>query len=160
MAKKSSREIVSISVPPSLRRRMANVRGVNWSAIARRAFEAELARIANRSEIAGMNDVVNRLRRSKVKSKPEPYQLGFQGGFDWAKEKAEAHELQRLEQLFQAHRNDADFDWKSFFGECSGGRGRKLKHRASAWGHFDDDEFVGGFVDGAMEVWRSVKGQL
>ena len=36
---------ITISVPEELREKMRRVKGINWSAVARRAFEEELRRI-------------------------------------------------------------------------------------------------------------------
>lgn len=36
---------VTVTIPTDLRERMKKVRGINWSAVARRAFEEELKRI-------------------------------------------------------------------------------------------------------------------
>ena len=91
---------LNISVPQNLKKRMDKVREpVNWSALACEAFERELGEIASRKETKKMTDVIQRLRASRMKGDSESKRLGREAGQYWAKDRAEAHELERLKRL-------------------------------------------------------------
>lgn len=173
----------SISVPPELKARMdAVAEPVNWSAVACRAFEDELARITTLRGAKDVKDAIERLRASKRKSEDERYQEGFEAGQRWAIAEAEAEELEHIETLRQ--RVDS-YNWDDWFenGERdSYGSGDRLAFVVKPefngnrqWGrefwecysHRDDWEammdtpaFVRGFAEGALEVWGEVKDQI
>src|SRR3954447_17485852 len=87
----------SISVPPDLKARMdAVAEPVNWSAVACRAFESELAEIVKRKGVRDMKDVIQRLRASKRQSDDGLYHRRNDAGVERAKDKAEALHLERL----------------------------------------------------------------
>lgn len=96
MAKKSAAVQTSISVPGDMKKRMQKHRDINWSAVAVKAFEAELNAIAQRKKGLDMESVRERLLASKAASESESYQQGHEWGIEWAKESAEYSELKRL----------------------------------------------------------------
>ncbi len=65
-----------VSLPAELNRRMAQTDGVNWSAIAVRAWEQEFGRLAEQKEEKDVTDIVDRLRASKRQSESEFYKDG------------------------------------------------------------------------------------
>ena len=86
-----------VSLPAELNRRMAQTDGVNWSAIAVRAWEQEFGRLAEQKKEKDVTDIVDRLRASKRQSESEFYKDGFECGQQWAKGTAEAVELERIQ---------------------------------------------------------------
>jgi len=169
----------TISVPVDLRKRMNAVKDVNWSAVACRAFESELAEIASRRVKKTMEDLIQRLRASKQESGNEQYKQGDAIGEEWATSVAEAQELGRLERL----RDRAGRDWS----QCLHGPSAPLSTAEwlyvamhpedadrsdaqyfwesaivdDAWESLVEDvSFLDGFVHGALRVWLEVKDQL
>jgi hypothetical protein len=112
MGKKTGYLRTTITVPRDLKRRMdAAKEPVNWSAVAARAFEEKLAEIATKREEKTMFDIIQRLRATK----PDLiYQQGQADGRQWASERAEYEDLQRLEQFYDKKR--ANREWEKFFG--------------------------------------------
>jgi hypothetical protein len=170
----------TISVPPQLRERMDAVdESVNWSAVASRAFEAKLVEIAAKKEQKSMDDIVARLRVSKRRVDDEQYQEGEKVGRAWVEEDAEADELENLERWLLIYRGNEDAIFRddlnhayssaelTVFGiwpDRDGDRSaaeefweERLGDDASAAEHV---QFVRGFVDGALDMWRKVKDQL
>src|SRR5262245_57540294 len=106
----------TISVPLDLKKRMdAAGAGVNWSAVACRAFEVELAEIAARKKEKTMDDVIQRLRASKLRGASEAHKEGDAAGRKWARDHAEADELQNLENLLDLLDGESGFDRDPFF---------------------------------------------
>ena len=89
---------IQLYIPDDLKARMDAVSDqVNWSPIARKAFEDELARIARRQEMsADLAGVVERLRTSKLGAAKDATEEGFVAGRAWAKGVAQYAELERL----------------------------------------------------------------
>src|SRR6266511_2526827 len=100
MKKKSKVYRTTISIPEDLKHRMDGVEEpVNWSGVAGRAFETELAEIAARKERKTREDVIQRLRASKQRATDAQYRDGEAAGRHWAEHNAEADELMRLARL-------------------------------------------------------------
>jgi hypothetical protein len=163
---------------------MKNVKDyVNWSAVARSAFEAKLAEITSEEEIQDMNEVVNRLRRFRRQTeRPDnAFTEGFEIGRRWAMSQAAPDQLQRIE-LFRDSVSDSQ--WHSLFQDevspsCGwrrvayaidpssdpqgGARRMQAKYvmrRILDQSKVDDLNFFRGFAEGALEIWRAVKSQL
>lgn len=176
--KRSGSTRTTISVPRDLKRRMDKVtEDVNWSAIACQAFEQKLGEIASKKEKKEMNDVIQRLRASKIESDNQCYASGYAEGQDWAANIAAADELHRLKRLkeqcsgndwhtiFSAtgqwdpsflsnaiapDTKDTKFAFDEFWEMCLGDNSERI------W----EPEFAKGFADGAIDVWSKVKDQL
>ena len=169
----------TISIPDDLKRRMDRVKEpVNWSAIAAEAFELKLGEIARKQKEKTMDTVIARLRASKIQGASAFQKEGHVIGIGWAKEHAEFDELQRLARL------DAD----EFFGSDWGGDGayaaaEVLVFKIAGTDDYDrsaatdfwesllgDDadaetrlaslDFLRGFVEGAVELFEQVEGEL
>lgn len=169
---------MTIYISDSLRREMDKsdkVRETNWSALASGAFLNRLAEIAAEKAARkeqDMSDVINRLKASKAKSQNRERTAGIAAGREWAKNHAEAEELQRLED-----QRDHNNDW--YFGEGTSSYTdadyfvmivRNLEpenfHDSDSsdfWenhaeeGQSANSDFVHGFALGAMEVWSDAK---
>jgi hypothetical protein len=186
MAKKRSGVVrTTISIPVELKRRMDEVaESVNWSALAAEAFQNKLAEIAAQKKEKSMADVVDRLRASKRKCDTVDYQDGYNHGESWARQDAEASELQRLEQLHERLVAKAVYHWDSYFEDqrtSAHGTEESLffelcpeseNDRQAAkdfWSSVTGDAlrdvanygaFLKGFAEGALKVWISVKDEL
>ena len=166
---------LSISVPDELRERMMPYfQETNWSALACEAFERFLAEKAATKKVADMNDVIERLRASKLKGTDEDYQAGFTAGREWAKSEADLADLEAL----AAKLSNADWDegigqppaygW----GECVIRAIDPEQHRINGRDEFEEfwDGAVGqqypslsmvhGFVDGAVQLLEAVEDRI
>jgi hypothetical protein len=179
---KSGSYRTTISIPQDLKRRMdKDGPDVNWSAIAATAFEVKLAEIVAKKAKKNMADVIQRLRASKQQGEAQVYQDGFAEGQEWAKDRAEALELQRLERFRESLRNlEWDLQFKTSetdaYGvsdrfvwmvrpETEGARELCAEFWEQAIGEVNlnriqEDDFVRGFAEGALDVWAEVKSEL
>ena len=126
-----------------------------------------------------MNEVIDRLRASKSEGENELHNQGKLCGEEWSQSSAEYHELERLCKC----RNDWGQDWdKLFTGHVSGYRCSPVLAIADAilateegdaheefwkqaigenWRWLTSNPaFLGGFADGALEVWDQVADQI
>jgi hypothetical protein len=179
MSKTSGSTRTTISVPADLKRRMDKVKEpINWSALACAAFEQKLAEVAARKERKDMDDVIQRLRGSKQQHATESAQAGAAAGEQWAKDTAEAVELERLEQervatghdwdrLFDEDRDPAD--WLYDVMHPGHESDRFAPSSREFWEQqigeddlhlIDDNEWLRGFAFGAIQVWREVQSKL
>jgi hypothetical protein len=155
-----------------------NGKGVNWSAVACRAFEVKLGEITTKRGAKEMKDVVQRLRGQKLEVENEDQQAGYDAGYKWASESADLRELKRLAKLRESLRNNFD-DW--FAGdhghatvtthvyECIRDEERADWDETRAFwvdelgveeSSIESVSFIQGFVEGALAVWDSVEGQI
>src|SRR5438105_13519710 len=112
MGKKPSFVRTTISLSRDLKKRMDAVKNPpNWSAVAARAFEAELAEIAARKETKDMTDVIQRLLASKLDTENKNYKKGHIAGRRWAENTATAEQLTRLEEF----EDKLGSDWYQWF---------------------------------------------
>lgn len=170
---------MNISVPDDLRTRMDRCEGVNWSALACRAFsEAVIRQEAERQRKKGkphMKTVIERLRLSQQQQAERAASKGEIAGYEWAQKDAEAEHLRRLEMLCCGSQ-----DWSFGNGsENSNYSAAQLfyfiiepddnKDREAArefWantGHetaAEDPEYVDAFARGAFKLWEEVKSEL
>ena len=170
---------MNISLSQDLKRRMDQVEeSVNWSALAARAFEGKLAELATKREQKTMDDVIQRLRESRLKLEEADYHGGKSAGFEWAKNDAEAQDLIALDKFSM----QCD-DWRNFFttegGDAfsaaerlvGGIRGEEYSLRDEAdefwssvvdddWERVVTDDWARGFADGVLELWNTVKDSL
>jgi hypothetical protein len=174
----------TISVPPDLKARMDTVdEPVNWSAIACQAFEEKLAEITKRKGAKDMRAAIQRLKVSKRKLEAKGHQVGFKAGETWAMSRAEADELQRLAQFYEACERDSS-GWVGFFNMSENSSAYSPSERIAIaiggeeydgnrgfaqdfWKEVDLDLrdpaanlFVRSFVEGAMELWNQIKDEI
>jgi hypothetical protein len=182
MGKKPRSFRTTITVPQDLKARMNAAekhQDINWSAIACRAFEAQLAEVASRKARKTMDDVIQRLRVSLEEGESESYKSGEADGRAWAESTADAKELLFLER-FQA---TCGGRWADVLRSAGEGRGRHSlpdllflemhpgedeSGSAEFWGSvlegreglLDDPVYLTGFADGALSLWDEVKNKL
>ena len=161
---------ISIYVSSEMKASMDDAeREVNWSAIAQRAFEAELNYVISIKEVKDMSEVIERLRASKQKSAADEIADAKSLGVEWAKLHAEYNELRRMSMV------DTDgLDILSgleaathIYGNVIEQDDRPDKDELAELFLVDPDtigfltpEFVEGFVDGAKDVWEEIKGKI
>src|SRR5690348_8820163 len=91
---------MTISVPREVKEAMdATTAKVNWSAIATKAFQAELLALQSERQAKTMDEVVARLKAAAEIEANEDYQAGHSAGETWAKEDATPKQLRRLEKM-------------------------------------------------------------
>ncbi|NLY03165.1 MAG: hypothetical protein GXY83_44520 [Rhodopirellula sp.] len=128
---------------------------------------------------------IERLRASKRKTDSAEYRAGREDGVKWAMNRAEAFELQRLEELRAEIEDSPNCDWEEYFTDDSqtysaaerlyfsvhpeheGNRDVAKWFWDKAIG--DDDQadrnrdsgvFLRGFADGAIDFWLEVKDKI
>jgi hypothetical protein len=167
---------MNISIPDDLRKRMdkANkTEDVNWSQVAAGAFEMKLAEIASRKVERTMDDVVQRLKASKLESSSKDEKEGKEAGFEWAKKHAEWPELVRLNKLWGDGNFDAIFnasnDSTSFFletadpermAECGGRDESDWTEEVFGVAGSISDEYVYAFWNGAVQIYNEVQDKV
>jgi hypothetical protein len=167
----------TISIPDDLKKRMDRVKEpVNWSAIAKEAFELKLGDLARNRKEKTMDNVVERLRASKIQRVNTITKEGQQAGAEWAKDTAEFDELERIDEVntnewFNGIPN-APYGWCDYLAfmilgtredELSGEVSRDFWEAAvgdASDSRLKSEEFLTGFIDGASEVYRSVASKL
>jgi hypothetical protein len=168
----------TIYVPDDLAERMRKTEkgaDVNWSAIACTAFVEKLNTIERQQKGASMSNVIERLSLSKMKGELATVTEGRRAGRKWAESRAEAIDLQRLEEA-----RDGQHGWGFGVGQSAYTVGQQFyfiigpnddgdRQAAEAFwdsvtgdGDRDRDsaEFVNGFALGAMSLWDEVKDKI
>jgi hypothetical protein len=91
---------VHVTIPADLKKRMDKANDlVNWSKVAREAFEQRLAEIVKQKGRASMSEAIARLRASKAEHGSQLYRDGQDAGERWAKSRADFDELTLLSDL-------------------------------------------------------------
>lgn len=170
---------MTISVPKALKQRMDAVKDeVNWSATAADAYESKLQELAA-SRLKGdtMKDVIERMKAADAKDKNESTKLGLEAGESWAKKEATPKQLRRLENkaaeldftydsdgaipdlltlaAIMTGEADKGFWWRDLDGYRDYLDGLGLDTQS-----MDDPDFLVGFVDGALKLWKTIAGQI
>jgi len=170
---------ISIYLADDLRRRMDKVKGVNWSAVAAEAFERKLGELAAQKQEKKMEDVIQRLRASKLEDDSEIVAQGRHDGHAWAKDGATAAELKRLakymdrfeaalqgEQFTCGSESDAYCGAERFVFEIDPNAGNDRMVASDFWegvtgeNEYPDNEYVQAFAEGAMALWSEVADKL
>lgn len=167
---------MTVYVPDELKSRMDKTKEpVNWSSLACEAFERKLGEIAQRKKEKTMEDVIQRLKASKLEDTSDQHRQGYEDGIDWAKHRASARELRRLSKelvrgvedsfpdsdtydpgqaFFRLLVSENDFDRRDsdeFWETNAGDEGESLSGEV---------EYVRGFAEGALEVWNEVEDKI
>ena len=101
---------MNISLDKELKTQMDGVAGVNWSAVASKAFEDKVKERTGIRETPTKDEIIERLKKSK-KSKLSRYDMGVRAGEYWASHDAEYIYLENLSSYMR------DFDqeeWSRF----------------------------------------------
>jgi hypothetical protein len=173
----------TISVPDELKARMEQASSTNWSAVACRAFEQTLGDIAAQKREKTMQDVIERLRATKLAHEDEMTKAGREAGRIWAREVATYDELRRAaeytdfgvgepigpyshQDLLAFHilgiEEDDDRNMKAF------GRvppSEEFWDRVAAEADVSEkqllnEDFTVGFLEGASGVWDEVANKI
>lgn len=171
---------LNVYVPDDLKRRMDKVKEpVNWSSLACEAFERKLGEIAEKKKVKAIDDVVQRLRASKIEDVSDLQKQGHDDGVDWAKHRATARELRRLDKVVQDCRGIGKaFNVVGSSAYCSGDHfvmavmGDEQFSREDSYAFWETNagreseelqgeaDYVCGFAEGALEVWNEVQDKI
>jgi hypothetical protein len=159
----------TISLPAELRRRMkACGENVNWSAVAARAFQAEVARQNTQKHNIDLEDVVARLRTTDNPSRSELFESGRLQGQKWAERQATANQLRSLQAKRREARSNGGANAENWLSIIDSRRSPidvlsqivafdQKKHRtAEAQALMKSSEYVHGFAAGALHIWKQV----
>ena len=162
----------TVYVGESLGERMAAIGDtVNWSRVAAEAFEKKLAEIAMERKGRTMEDVVQRLRASKLESESQEERRARAAGQEWAKHHAEWPELERVAEMV----SDGGWGWgipNHSWSELSlsninpdlDEEDAREKYprfwKENAGTENPSDEFVFAFFEGAAEIYDQVQGEV
>jgi hypothetical protein len=171
----------TISVPADLKARMDAVEEeINWSAVARQAFETKLAELIRRKAVTDVKTVIQRLRASKKELSDMKYATGFEAGKAWAMTRASVDEFERLKRYkggfersswgwegsFDLPKDVSDYSPAESVAFAIGGENYNgdRTYAADFWNTIDLDmnepAVIRGFADGALEIWDQVKDEL
>jgi hypothetical protein len=157
---------INISVPDELKARM-DAEDENWSEVARTVFERRLLEIATRKETMTMNDVVQRLRASKMQDLKAAKQLGR----TWAMQTASFSELKALAHFEFTGEPMAPYRWLDLMFMAAkqwddDQQGRPDDEVDTWWCEevegpsSPSDDTLEGFIEGAKEVWVQVEHEV
>jgi hypothetical protein len=153
---------VNVSVPDDLKERMdALADRVNWSEAARSAFEREIA-AASMPEDPDVDQVIERLRKSKADSWQANLKKAREEGREWAKKHASYNQLKTVTRLKLTEQGKfaSQFDGLTFE-EDSGEYGGYFTSRYAYHEEpMPPDDYVEEFVEGAKDVWREVADKI
>ena len=153
---------MNFSIPDDLKARMDTVDGVNWSALAREAFNRKLVQINARKDDPTMEDVAARLRSTRAQTAEKGKALGRA----WATTDATEDELEALEthsakvDAWTALSLDHVFMMVARWDRDENGCcvSEAIEWWDGVGGHKDpSDVTLRGFIDGALEVYNEVK---
>jgi hypothetical protein len=165
----------TISISDDLKERMDKARElVNWSAVAAEAFELKLGELARGRTEKVMQDVIDRLRASRIQQTSALEREGRDAGIQWARTDAEYDQLNRVVQINQQINGT---DWKYFDvgtwtrlpAQIVGGDPFDRRAAQEFWtkaiGGFHDkrlasEEFLRGFIQGATHIYEQVKDKI
>jgi hypothetical protein len=130
---------------------------VNWSEIAQAAFERELS--TRNLEVEDMEQVVERLRTSKMEYERAEGERGRKEGHEWACRFAKYHDLKAM--------SDLDLQGSNFAYQVDIALGKNTRDGESFWMDeetgrikYPSDEFVLGFWDAADDVFEEVQDKM
>jgi hypothetical protein len=175
MSKKKRRGFVrtTISLPADLRRRMkACGEDVNWSAVAARAFAAEIARLSTQKNDVQIEDVVARLRGTQHQSRSELFHQGRLQGEKWATRQATAAQLQRLWAARRDAKRQTGTNAENWLAAVDNkrppaevvtqlvGHQKIGRHGPEGESLIKSSEYIHGFAAGAIHIWKQVARKL
>jgi hypothetical protein len=167
----------TISISDDLKKRMDRVKEpVNWSAIAAEAFELKLGELARNRKEKVMDNVIERLRASKIQRVNAVERLGHEAGKTWAANFAEYDELERIAEIdtseWFAGEPMAPYGWCDYLAFTILGTSQDEHDGTVAQDFWDravgdsrdprlaSEKFLEGFIDGAAAVYRKVESKI
>lgn len=161
-----------ISIPEDLKARMDAVKDrPNWSAVASRAFEKELAEIASRKKEQTMDEIMQRFRAEALEMEDEGYKEGHAAGRDWALHRATLKDLRAIKKANidsdEGWDGEPDaYGWGRCIVEAIMGEGEFSRKDIEAFckdemgNAYPDADVVRGFVAGAMAAYDEIKAKM
>ncbi len=172
----------TVSLPEDIDRRMEKYADINWSEVARLAFEKKLAEMVPKTkEQKIMEATIERLRSLALKEANAAEQTGAELGTKWACETAEPKELRRLEYLANSRdfehfleSNEQDtYSLSQRVVELILGKENFKRNDADEFWEFllgdmvdetramiEDSHFAQAFIEAAVDVWDKVKNEI
>lgn len=153
---------VNLYVRDDLKARMDEVGdAVNWSEVARPAFETAVANHEHRKG-QNMTTAIERLRASKQETVQSEGLIGKRMGRAWAENKATYQELRDMSRLDFSHGEYRGAEETFYRAIAPNDECDLSEFRTYCFGDDDDvsDEFVVGFVEGAQEFFQEVRDEL
>ncbi|WP_324134168.1 hypothetical protein [Bosea sp. (in: a-proteobacteria)] len=152
---------MSIYVSDDLKERMDQSGDMNWSGIAQAAFATAMFRNPQMKEPV-MQDVIERLRASKLEHELYETTEGKKDGRAWAMKTATFTQLRDISRVDVSQFGDDGRLARHIgkvIGEDPSDRESSIffDHGAEA---LASDEYVAAFVEGAIEVWEDVKDKV
>lgn len=164
---------MTISIPDELKIRMDAIEGVNWSAVAKRAYEIEVE-VKAQTKGDNMSGMIERMRAGRVRKEMEERPEWVATGRRWAVEDAEYHQLSAVAKIDldglerdprAADENDArrflatiamaiygecdDYEINETFELITGEVNGSASTRLLVW-----------WVEGAQQAWNEVKDKI
>jgi hypothetical protein len=145
---------------------------VNWSAVAARAFAAEVARQNVKKHDVDIDDVVARLRATAGRTRTKLFESGRCQGERWAQVQATANQLRALHTKRREAKTKGGANAENWLSVIDGKRSpvdvlsqivgieNKTPRNAKTEALMQSSEFVHGFVAGALHVWKQVARRL
>ena len=155
---------VSIYVSDELKARMAEAGdALNWSDIARPAFETALAAYNHRKG-QNMQTAIERLRASKAQHEQARESDAKERGRAWAANKAEFAELERLSDVDPGlYGNGINHIWRAIMAAVDPNENeddRDVAHSLFGDDEEHDEEWLISWVEGVQEFYAEVASQL
>jgi hypothetical protein len=152
---------MNISISDQLKARMeASGENTNWSEVARNAFSYRVAANEHRKEPT-MDKVVERLRASKAQRLEQLNVEAEEAGREWAKETAEHHELAALANAHRQTDVTIDIVYAALDPEKEMNGSEFIEYLGlSDVRESELDDYIGPFVDGAVEIFHEVDARL
>ena len=149
---------INLSIPDPIKAEMDKLE-LNWSEVARAAFEHEI-QLRKSRKMENMNDVIERLRASKKTAEGMDVDSGFKDGQNWARKFASYRLLKRVAAL-EFH--DDEIGFASQLDRALGNSGTDWGD--SFWNDVGETEppndiYVEAFVAGATDVWEAIEDKI
>jgi len=170
----------TISVPTDVKEQMDKVEGVNWSAVATRAFEAKLLEVQSEMNVKTTEEAIARLKAADEAEKNEMHQQGKKAGRRWAMQESTPKQLRKLAD-YEFHSPDEN-DWSDVVASWANQHNDGVAAGMCALLHpsmekrlevlvfwenllgdsdlIEDQDFALGFIEGAIEFWRMVESRV
>jgi hypothetical protein len=151
---------INLSIPDATKSAMDALDSVNWSEVARAAFDRTIQQQKS-MKVENMEAVIERLKLSKAEADGADEAAGKRDGSLWAQKVASYRDLKRVGKL---ELDEGDVSFASQVDMALGNSGRDWGE--SFWNDGGDfqsvpgDEYVSGWVEGVQSVWDEVEGKI
>ena len=149
---------ITLHIPDDLKAQMDSAGdGVDWSAAAQAAFEAEINRCRAHSTPDEIRQAIQDLLTPDAPTAAHDHEAAYRAGRDWALDAVDTPELERLSR-FEWHNHSKPLAIQvsaAILGEHAGFERAQEFWVAHLGTGFPSDAKLGGFVAGAMAVWET-----